>query len=79
MQIQARIVSVKRHTLGYIINGEEYTRNEAVKAARRGQISNARIVRSRAYAPHLVGTTMNLYDLPARFSTKRRFANKRSK
>jgi hypothetical protein len=39
MEVQERIVSVKRHTIGYVVNGREYTRLQATKLARQGKIS----------------------------------------
>lgn len=80
MQIQERIVSLKKHTIGFVVDHKELTRAEAVKAVKRGQIKNARIVNSNAYGAYLVGEgKVTLYDLPTRFARSRRFANKRGK
>jgi len=38
MMIEKRICNVKRHTKGFIIDGERITRGKAVKMARRGKI-----------------------------------------
>lgn len=78
MKLQQRIVSFKRHTIGYVVDGAELTRREAVELARRGYITNARVVKS-VHGPYLMGSQANLYDLPTTFPTQRRFANKLSK
>jgi hypothetical protein len=79
MQIQERIVSVKGHTIGYVIDGAEFTRNQAVKEATKGRISNARVVNSRTYGKHLVGRGVSLYSLDERPGSKRRFASLRNR
>jgi hypothetical protein len=38
MKIQKRICSTKRHTIGYVVDGQRMTRGQVVKLARRGQI-----------------------------------------
>lgn len=79
MQVQERIVSVKRHTIGYVVDGAELTRREAVLAAKQGRLVNAKVINSDTYGHHLVGVgKVSLYDLPVRFPRSRRFANKRS-
>lgn len=79
MQVEERIVSVKRHTLGYVIDGKEYTRNQAVKLVRTGQVKNARVVNSTTYGRHIIGAGESLYNLPSRFGSPRRFAARRRK
>lgn len=67
MTIQERVVDVRRHTKGFKISGKMYTRKEAVQLARKNKIDGVRVINSRAYGPHLVGTQKSLYDLPIRF------------
>jgi hypothetical protein len=79
MKIQERIVSVKRHTIGYVVSGQEYTRLQTTKLARQGKLRNVRVVKAEA-GPYVMGSRGNsLYDLPTCFGSDRRFANKRSK
>jgi hypothetical protein len=78
MEIQERIVSIKRHTVGYVVNGREYTRLQAAKLARQGKVSGVRVVKAES-GPYLMGDGYSLYDLPTRFGSKTRFANKRFK
>jgi hypothetical protein len=78
MQIQARLVSVRKHTIGYVVDRRELTRNEAVREARRGRIINAKVVNN-AYGTHLMGIGQSLYSLPSRFPNSRRFASQRSR
>jgi hypothetical protein len=78
MKIQERIISVKQHTIGFVIDDAEFTRRETVQHAKKGRIANARVIKSRAYGDYLVGQQgTKLYELPTRFSHSRRFANKR--
>jgi hypothetical protein len=78
MTIRERIISVKRHTIGFVIDGAEFTKKQTIDAAKKGRITNARIVKNRLYGSHLVGQQgTKLYDLPTRFSFSRRFAAKR--
>lgn len=79
MNITERIVSVKRHTIGYVIGRREYTRQAAVSLVRQGKVGNARLVNSRRYGKHVIGKGTNLYDLPTRFGKSRVFASLRSK
>jgi hypothetical protein len=79
MNISERIISIKRHSIGYVIDGAEYTRNQAIKLAQRGYVTNARVVESAA-GDHLVGANgTTLYNLPTRIGEGRRFASARRK
>ncbi len=76
MQITERILDrEKSHTFGYVLSGREYTRREVVQFARRGNVSNVRVVNSEQHGPYLMGTEQTLYDLPTRYSRSRRLAN----
>lgn len=44
MKITHRVVSVKRHTLGYVINSRNYTVSQARKFAQQGRLSGVRVV-----------------------------------
>lgn len=43
-RITKRIVSTKRHTTGYIVNGEEMSVAQTRQLAERGQIAGVRVV-----------------------------------
>ena len=65
MKIQKRLVSGKRHTLGYKISNKWHTRTQAVKLAESGKIDNVAVYKSgkRTWLQSLPGTK-KLYDLP---------------
>lgn len=44
MQITKRVVDVKRHTIGYMINGQFYNVNQSRVLAGQGRISGVRVV-----------------------------------
>ena len=44
LTISKRIVNTKRHTVGYVINGKEYTVRKAAQLAGQGRIRGARRV-----------------------------------
>lgn len=44
MRITRRIVNSKRHTIGYVVGGQEQTIDNAAALARRGMISGVRVV-----------------------------------
>ena len=77
MTIQERIISSKRHTIGYVIDGEEFTKHQTITHTKKGLVSNAKVVKTvnGAYLMGKQGT--RIYDLPTRFSMSRRFAKKR--
>lgn len=63
--IVKRIVNSKRHTVGFVLNGNRrVTRSEAVRMARSSRIRGVRVV-SGSQGTYLQSTTdRNLYDLP---------------
>mgnify|MGYP000315473356 CR=1 FL=1 len=65
MVITERLVSPKRHTLGYVISGKKYTRTQAVKLAQKGKLHGVKVVRNQN-KPYLMGVYMPLYELPTR-------------
>jgi hypothetical protein len=67
MKIQARIVNKKRHTLGYLVDGREYSRYETVQLAKMGYVTEVQVVRA-GKKVHVVGKRRSLYSLPTRFS-----------
>ena len=77
MKVTARIVNIKRHTLGYVINQENYTRYEAVQLARSGLVNGVKVART-GNITHLIGTGNSLYDLPVNLSTPHRMRSRRS-
>lgn len=44
LRISRRLVSTKRHTTGYVINGRAYSVQEATKLARNGRVAGVRVV-----------------------------------
>jgi glyoxylate carboligase len=71
--IQKRIVTSKRHTAGYVINGAEYTRAQTIKLARKGEIDGVRVAKGPAGA-YLVSSvsSRSLYSLPITVQIKSR-------
>lgn len=64
MTISKRILNKKRHTVGFVISGTEYTRAQAIKLARKGEISGVRVAKG-PQGPYLVSSTKtSLYSLP---------------
>jgi len=66
MQIKKRLVSTKRHTLGFLVGGKWRTRQQAVKLAEKGKISNV-VVRKSPYGKYISvapDTMPRLSDLP---------------
>ncbi len=65
MRIYRRVVTPKRHTVGYMVSGHgKVTRSQAVKMASKGDISGVRVARGRT-GKYLASTTSRkLYDLP---------------
>ena len=65
MRIYRRVVSPKRHTVGYMVSSYgKVTRNQAVKMANKGDITGVRVA-SGPSGKYLVSTTSrSLYDLP---------------
>lgn len=63
-KIKRRVISRKKHTLGYVLNdGKTVTREEAVRMASAGRIAGVRVINGNP--PYLTSTTStNLYDLP---------------
>ncbi len=67
-RIRSRIVDVKRHTKGYMIDGMRVTRGVAVKMARRGRIPHVTAKRGVDgwYISSLPSREASLYDLPVK-------------
>ena len=64
MTISKRVLNKKRHTVGFIISGTEYSRAQAIKLARKGEISGVRVAKG-SQGPYLVSATKtSLYSLP---------------
>lgn len=63
--VRKRIINDKRHTVGFVLTGNRrVTRAEAVRLARRSQLSGVRVVNS-SQGTYLQSTTSrSLYDLP---------------
>ena len=43
-KVSKRILSVRRHTLGYVVGGKRQTVREATQMAKRGEIMNVHVV-----------------------------------
>jgi hypothetical protein len=68
MKIQGRIVSKKRHTVGYKVGGRNITRTEAVRLARQGKIEGVTVRTGSKDEMYLASKPGHprLYDLPVR-------------
>ena len=64
-RISRRIVSPRRHTLGFVVDGKELSRSEVVKMARAGMVSGVRVVGNHIQT----ATEHRLADLPLKIST----------
>jgi len=67
MRITHRIVSVKRHTTGYMVDGKRMTRGQVVKMARRGNFEGITARKdpwARWYVASNPSREEKLYDLP---------------
>jgi len=65
MMIYKRVVSTKRHTVGYMITGVgQVSRREAVRLAKAGKIKGVRVARSTQGEYITSSTSRNLYSLP---------------
>lgn len=82
MMIYKRVVSTKRHTVGYMVTGVgEVSRREAVRLAKAGKIKGVRVSRGPQGEYIISNTSRNLYSLPtvlASTSRSRRDRNARS-
>jgi len=64
MMIYKRVVSTKRHTVGYMITGVgQVSRREAVRLAKAGKIKGGRVARSTQGEYITSSTSRNLYSL----------------
>lgn len=65
MNVLKRIVSTKRHTVGYIVSGiGRVSRANAIKLARQSKLNGVRVMNG-ASGPYLVSETeRSLYNLP---------------
>lgn len=65
MMIYKRIVSTKRHTIGYMITGVgQVTRKEAVRLTKAGKIKGVRVAKGSQGEYITSSTSRNLYSLP---------------
>tara|TARA_B100000614_G_scaffold262915_1_gene301194 strand:- start:20022 stop:20288 length:267 start_codon:yes stop_codon:yes gene_type:complete len=65
MRINRRIVNSKRHTTGYIVTGgRRITRAQAVRMARKGELSGVRAIQGNGVSYIQSTTNRSLYDLP---------------
>ena len=65
--ITERLVSTKRHTVGYLTGDTVLSRHAAVRRARAGQISGVRVIhRIGKYYLEAIGSRRPLSDLPYR-------------
>ena len=71
-RINRRLVSKKRHTLGYIISGgERITREQAVAMANNGQLSGVRVVNGPSSSYIQSTTQRSLRELPITIESNR--------
>ena len=65
MNVLKRIVSTKRHTVGYLVSGMgRITRTSAVKLARSSRLNGVRIMNGPNGAYLVSNTSRSLYNLP---------------
>ncbi len=74
-RITERVVSIKKHTVGYVLKGQEFTRSEVTRLAKQGHVQQVRIARG-PYGAYVTGVGSRLYDLPTRYPRTKRLANK---
>jgi hypothetical protein len=73
MMIYKRVVSTKRHTVGYMVTGVgEVSRREAVRLTKAGKIKGVRVARGPQGEYIASNTSRNLYSLPTVLATARR-------
>ena len=73
MRITHRVVSPKRHTKGYMVNGKRMTRSQVVKMAKRGHFAGitARRGDTSWYITSNPSREASLYDLPMIVESRR--------
>jgi hypothetical protein len=77
MMIYKRVVSTKRHTVGYMVSGVgQVSRREAVRLAKAGKISGVRVARGVKGEYITTTTARNLYDLPIVLASQTRSRRK---
>jgi|19_taG_2_1085344.scaffolds.fasta_scaffold00723_6 hypothetical protein len=66
MRIQKRVTDVRRHTKGYIVDGQRKTRGQVVKMARSNKIKDVYASKGASgwYISSLPSAKRSLYDLP---------------
>lgn len=80
MMIYKRVVSTKRHTLGYMVTGVgRVSRREAVRLAKAGKIKGVRVYRGPQGEYISSNTSRNLYSLPVVVSSETTVSADRSR
>lgn len=65
MNVLKRIVSTKRHTVGYLVSGMgRITRTSAIQLARRSRLNGVRVMNGVNGAYLVSDTSRSLYNLP---------------
>lgn len=78
--IYKRVVSTKRHTLGYMVTGVgRISRREAVRLAKAGKIKGVRVYKGPQGEYISSNTSRNLYSLPVVVSSDTAVASSRSR
>jgi hypothetical protein len=78
--IYKRVVSTKRHTLGYMVTGVgRVSRREAVRLAKAGKIKGVRVYKGPQGEYISSNTSRNLYSLPVVVSSETAVASSRSR
>jgi len=65
-RITRRLVSVKRHTIGFVINGKNCSRATAVKMAKAGRLNGIHVVGN--HIQTLPARKQKLLDLPQKLA-----------
>src|SRR6202795_2749751 len=70
-QITERVLDRKRHTVGIVIDGTQYTRLQTIRLAKRGEVQGVRVCKG-PQGPYLSSTTdTSLYSLPTRVAVQK--------
>jgi len=79
MMIYKRVVSTKRHTVGYMVTGlGQVSRSEAVRMAKAGKIKGVRVAKGPQGEYITSNTSRNLYSLPVVLANSLNDRTKRS-
>lgn len=70
-QITERLLSTKRHTLGFIVGRQQKTRHQTIQLAKQGKVEGVRVCKGPKGYYLASSTAVSLYSLPTRVVTGR--------